>query len=114
MKQIPSNPSGAHGLMREEALQALRDAVGKVIQEHKRLGMPLTVWRDGQVVKSAPTRREPSTSRPRHGPRPRSHEAEWRYPIPDLSATPCRGGFGSPTGLALSSGARSAAGGSQW
>jgi len=37
--------------MREEALQALRDAAAKVIAEHKRSGLPLVIWRDGKVVK---------------------------------------------------------------
>jgi hypothetical protein len=38
------------GLWREEALQALREAVWDVIVEHKRLGLPLVVWRDGKVA----------------------------------------------------------------
>jgi hypothetical protein len=37
-------------LLRTEALQAFRKAVAKVIAEHKRLGMPLSIWRDGGVV----------------------------------------------------------------
>jgi hypothetical protein len=36
--------------MRVEALQAFREAIAKVIAEHKRLGMPLSIWRDGAVV----------------------------------------------------------------
>ena len=44
---------------REELLQlpwhvradlAIADAVARVIAEHKRDGLPLAVWRDGQVV----------------------------------------------------------------
>jgi hypothetical protein len=46
------------GPLRAEALQALRDAVGKVIAEHKRLGMPLVVWRDGKVVEISPEEAE--------------------------------------------------------
>jgi len=34
----------------ERALMALREAVAGVIAEHKRLGLPLAVWRDEQVV----------------------------------------------------------------
>jgi len=45
------NPQGP---LREEALQALRDAVWKVIQEHKRLGIPLVIWRDSKVVEISP------------------------------------------------------------
>lgn len=54
MNQIPSPATNAQGLLREEALQSLRDAVGKVIQEHKRLGIPLAIWRDGKVVQISP------------------------------------------------------------
>ena len=49
------NPQGP---LREEALQALRDAVGKVIQEHKRLGIPLAVWRDGKTIEISPEEAE--------------------------------------------------------
>jgi len=38
------------GLLRHEALQALREAVADVIAEHKRLGLPLVIWRGGKVV----------------------------------------------------------------
>lgn len=57
MNPIPP-PVNAQGLLREEALQSLRDAVGKVIQEHKRLGIPLTIWRDGKVVHVSPEEAE--------------------------------------------------------
>jgi len=43
---------------RAEALQALRDAVGRVIQERKRLGIPLTIWRDGKIVQISPEEAE--------------------------------------------------------
>ncbi len=46
------------GLLRVEALQALREAVADVIAEHKRLGMPLIVWRDGKVVEISPEEAE--------------------------------------------------------
>jgi len=51
------NPNGSavpQGPLREEALQALRDAVGTVIAEHKRFGIPLIIWRDGKVVEISP------------------------------------------------------------
>ncbi len=40
------NPNGTispQGPLHEEALQALRDAVGTVIAEHKRFGVPLII-----------------------------------------------------------------------
>jgi hypothetical protein len=44
--------------MREEALRALREAMWDVIQEHRRLGLPLVIWRDGQVVHISPEEAE--------------------------------------------------------
>jgi len=49
------NPQGP---LREEALQALRDATWKVIQEHKRLGIPLAIWRDGKAIEISPAEAE--------------------------------------------------------
>ncbi len=46
------------GPLQAEALQALRDAAWRVIQEHKRLGMPLIQWRDGKVVEVPPEEAE--------------------------------------------------------
>jgi hypothetical protein len=46
----PNGVTDDRGPLREEALQALRDAIGKVIADHKRLGLPLVIWRDGRVV----------------------------------------------------------------
>jgi hypothetical protein len=46
------------GPLQAEALQALREAAWGVIQEHKRLGMPLIQWRDGQVVEVSPEQAE--------------------------------------------------------
>jgi hypothetical protein len=46
------------GLMRAEALQALREAVWDVIQEHKRTGLPLISWREGKVVHVSPEEAE--------------------------------------------------------
>jgi hypothetical protein len=48
MKQ--ANGEKPSGLWRKEALQALREAVWDVIVDHKRLGLPLVVWRDGKVA----------------------------------------------------------------
>ncbi len=38
----------------EMAEVALRQAVAGVIQEHRRLGEPLAIWRDGRVAMVAP------------------------------------------------------------
>lgn len=46
------------GPLHEEAIQAMREAVWGVIQEHKRLGRPLVVWRDGKVVRISPEEAE--------------------------------------------------------
>jgi hypothetical protein len=34
----------------QKAMQALTDAVAKAVEEHRRRGIPLAVWRNGQVV----------------------------------------------------------------
>ncbi len=36
--------------MTQMALQALRDGVAKTIQDHRRRGIPLAVWRNGRAV----------------------------------------------------------------
>ena len=36
--------------LEERALMALEAAVEEVIEEHAREGLPLYIWRDGQVV----------------------------------------------------------------
>jgi hypothetical protein len=46
------------GLMREEALQALREAVWEVIQQHKQTRLPLAILRDGKVVHLNPEEAE--------------------------------------------------------
>jgi len=33
-----------------KAQRALRDAMVKVVEENRRLGLPLVMWRDGKVV----------------------------------------------------------------
>jgi hypothetical protein len=55
MNPVSVSPRGP---LQEEALQALRDAVGKVIAEHKRLGLPLAIWRDGKVEEISPEEAE--------------------------------------------------------
>jgi hypothetical protein len=45
----------------EMALSALKDAVARVIEEHRRDGQPLAVWKDGKVVLIPPP--EPTTVR---------------------------------------------------
>jgi hypothetical protein len=42
----------------ERATRALEEAVAGVIAEHKRLGLPLAVWRDGKVVHISPEEAE--------------------------------------------------------
>jgi hypothetical protein len=34
----------------QKAMQALSDAVAKVVEDHRRRGRPLAVWRDGKAV----------------------------------------------------------------
>jgi hypothetical protein len=34
----------------QQATQALTNAVAKVVEEHRRLGRPLALWRDGKAV----------------------------------------------------------------
>ncbi|HRY50776.1 MAG TPA: hypothetical protein P5186_22220 [Candidatus Paceibacterota bacterium] len=34
----------------QKAMQALTDAVAKAVEEHRRRGIPLAVWRDGRAV----------------------------------------------------------------
>jgi hypothetical protein len=53
-----SIPASPQGLLHKEALQALREAVWDVIQDHKRHGVPLVWWRDGKVVHVPPEEAE--------------------------------------------------------
>ena len=41
----PNRPS-----LTQQAMQALADAVAKVIEDHRRREKPLAVWRDGKAV----------------------------------------------------------------
>jgi hypothetical protein len=54
----PNGSAAPQGPLREEALRALRDAVGTVIAEHKRFGIPLVIWRDGKIVEISPEEAE--------------------------------------------------------
>jgi hypothetical protein len=36
--------------MTQRAVQALREAVAQAVEEHRRRGIPLAVWRDGRAV----------------------------------------------------------------
>lgn len=53
-----ANSQTPPGLLREEALQSLRHAVGNVIQDYKRRGLSLVIWRDGKVVEITPEQAE--------------------------------------------------------
>ena len=35
----------------QQAEKAMKEAVQKVVLEHKRLNMPLSIWKDGKVVR---------------------------------------------------------------
>ncbi|MBM3846066.1 MAG: hypothetical protein FJ405_07265 [Verrucomicrobia bacterium] len=37
------------------AMQALSEAVAKVVEEHRRRGIPLAVWRNGRAVSISPS-----------------------------------------------------------
>jgi len=37
--------------LQDKAFKALKEAVREVVKEHKRSGRPLSVWRNGKVVK---------------------------------------------------------------
>jgi hypothetical protein len=39
----------------QQAMQALADAVAKVVEDHRRNARPLAVWRDGKAVWISPT-----------------------------------------------------------
>ncbi len=40
--------------IQSKAQKALKEAVRKVIEEHKRTGDPLYIWRHGKVVRVSP------------------------------------------------------------
>ena len=39
----------------QKAMQALTEAVAKAVEEHRRRGIPLAVWRNGRAVSILPT-----------------------------------------------------------
>ena len=39
----------------QKAMQALTEAVAKVVEEHRRRRIPLAIWRDGRAVTILPT-----------------------------------------------------------
>lgn len=41
----PNKPS-----LTQQAMQALTDAVAKAVEEHRRRGIPLALWRNGRAV----------------------------------------------------------------
>ncbi|MEW6360171.1 MAG: hypothetical protein AB1696_27805 [Planctomycetota bacterium] len=41
--------------LREKAIAAMEEAVAGVIEEHRKSGQPLAVWRDGKVVLIPPS-----------------------------------------------------------
>jgi hypothetical protein len=42
--------------LQEKALKALKEAVREVVEQHKRSGRPLAVWRNGKVTKISASR----------------------------------------------------------
>ena len=57
----------------QQAMQALVDAVAKVVEDHRRRAKPLAVWRDGKAVwipaaEAGALQAVPSASRPRYLP----------------------------------------------
>ena len=54
----PSPEELARMSWHERATRALVEAVAGVIAEHKRLGRPLAIWRDGKVVHISPEEAE--------------------------------------------------------
>jgi hypothetical protein len=52
--QPPSKESLKDIPMDVRAEMALKEAVADAIAEHKRMGRPIVIWRDGKVVKIPP------------------------------------------------------------
>ena len=52
MKRVPANVLDLP--LEERAEMALRAATRKVIVEHARLGLPIYIWRNGEVVEVSP------------------------------------------------------------
>jgi hypothetical protein len=41
--------------LQSKALKALKEAVREVVEEHRRTGRRLAVWRNGKVIKISPS-----------------------------------------------------------
>ena len=54
----PTSVAAPRGPLLDEAVQAMQDAVAKVIADHKHFGLNLAVWRDGKVVEISPEEAE--------------------------------------------------------
>ena len=52
MKKLPDNILQLP--MEERALMALKEAVEGVIEENARLGLPMSIWRDGEIAQLSP------------------------------------------------------------
>jgi hypothetical protein len=59
-----------------KGMDALQDAVAKVVEDHRRRRAPLAVWRDGKAVYETPP------------PLDNTHEEQGAY-HPDATTSPC-------------------------
>jgi len=57
MTATPHDANGSNRLQAEKLVieKAMREAVGEAILTHKRLGLPMVEWQDGQIVLCPPT-----------------------------------------------------------
>ena len=62
----------AKSSLTQKAMQALTDAVAKAVEEHRRRGIPLAVWRNGKAV-SIPAAEASTLHEPPAPYRTRSH-----------------------------------------
>jgi len=44
-------PKSRFADLNKKAAKAMREAVAKVVEEHKKSGLPLYIWENGKVVK---------------------------------------------------------------
>ena len=68
-----SNKAVHRGPLHDEALQAMRDMIPGVIEEHRRHGQTLVIWRDGKIVEITPDEAEAEYNAAKA-----KHEAELR------------------------------------
>ncbi len=61
MKQKKANISDIEIV--KKARQALKEAVAQVIEDHRRTGDPIVIWKDGKVVKVHPDKLEARESK---------------------------------------------------